>query len=235
MFYITLIFGAVYLFLYPGLGSYKGYLGWTQVNQLEAEELAAKETYGPLYAKYAKQSIEALGSNKDALKVGERLYLTYCTACHGSDAGGVTGFPNLRDNDWLYGGSPEQIKTSILHGRTGVMPGWEAPLGGAEGVNQVTQYVLSLSKRPGIDEAAAEIGKTKYAAFCSGCHLPTGTGMHALGAPNLTDNIWLYGGHPKQVAESIAKGRKGRMPAHNEFLGEEKVHLISAYIYRLSQ
>jgi len=235
MFYVTIVFGLVYLVLYPGLGFYKGALGWTQYTQLEEEELAAKEKYGPIYAKYASQSIESLGSDEAALKIGERLYLTYCTACHGSDAGGVTGFPNLRDSDWLYGGSPDQIKTSIMNGRIGAMPAWEAPLGGEQGVNEVTQYVLSLSKRPGVDEKAAEAGQTKFMAFCAACHMPTGTGMQAVGAPNLTDNIWLYGGHPKKIAESIAKGRNGRMPAHGEFLGEEKVHLLAAYIYRLSQ
>jgi len=235
LFYITIVFGLVYLILFPGLGSFKGVLGWTQLKQLAEEEQDAKELYGPIYAKYANQSIEALGSDEAALKIGERLFLTYCTACHGSDAGGVTGFPNLRDNDWLYGGSPAQIKASIMNGRNGVMPAWEAPLGGPQGVDEVTQYVLSLSKRPGVDETAAAAGQARFVTLCAGCHLPTGTGLQALGAPNLTDNIWLYGGHPRQIAETIAKGRKGHMPAHGAFLGEEKVHLLAAYIYRLSQ
>jgi cytochrome c oxidase cbb3-type subunit 3 len=235
MFYITIVFGLVYLILYPGIGSFKGVLGWTAHKQLAEEEQAAKEKFGPIYAKYATQSIEALGSDDAALKIGKRLFLTYCTACHGSDAGGVTGFPNLRDNDWLYGGTPAQIKASIMNGRNGVMPSWEAPLGGAQGVHEVTQYVLSLSKRPGIDENAAAAGQARFATLCAGCHLPTGTGLQALGAPNLTDNIWLYGGHEKAIAETISKGRKGHMPAHGEFLGEEKVHLLTAYIYRLSQ
>ncbi len=181
MFYITCVFGLIYLVLYPGLGSYKGILGWTQINQLEEEEKAAEEEYGPIFAKYAKMDLKALGSNEEALKIGERLYLTYCTGCHGSDAGGVTGFPNLRDNDWLWGGSPEQIKASILTGRKGVMPGWEAPLGGEKGVHEMTQYVLSLSNRPGIDQAAADAGKVKFTAMCSGCHLPTGIGLTGTG------------------------------------------------------
>ena len=235
MFYVTCIFGLIYLVLYPGLGSFKGLLGWTKYNQLEAEEQAAKEKYGPIFAKYASQSVEALGADEAALKVGERLYLTYCTACHGSDAGGVKGFPNLRDNDWQYGGTPDAIKTSIRDGRVGVMPAWEGPLGGEQGVHEVTQYVLTLSKRADVDQAAAEAGKPKYMAFCAGCHMPAGTGNQALGAPNLTDNIWLYGGHEKDIAHSIAKGRNGHMPAHGEFLGEDKVHLLTAYIYRLSQ
>jgi len=235
MFYITIFFALGYLALYPGLGTYKGLLGWTQVNQYEEEQKDAEAKYGPIYAAYSKQSIKELASNEKALKLGERLYLTYCTACHGSDAAGVTGFPNLRDNDWLYGGKPEQIKASIMSGRNGVMPAWEGPLGGEKGVNEVTQYVLSLSERPGVDKKAAEAGKAKYMAFCAGCHMPDGKGFQVLGAPNLADNIWLYGGHPKKVAESIAKGRKGIMPAHKELLGEDKVHMLSAYIYRLSQ
>lgn len=235
LFYATIVFGLIYLVLYPGLGNFAGLLGWTQLTQYEAEQQAAEARYGPLYAQYAGQSIQALGADEQALKIGERLYLTYCTACHGSDAGGVTGFPNLRDNDWLYGGAPEQIKASILYGRNGVMPAWEAPLGGEQGVHEVTQYVLSLSHRPGVDTPAAAAGQQKYTLFCSACHAPDGSGIQTLGAPNLTDNIWLYGGHPKQIAESIAKGRKGVMPAHKQFLGEEKSHLLAAYIYRLSQ
>lgn len=235
MFYISIAFGLIYLILYPGLGSYKGILGWSKYNQLEAEELAAKEKYGPIYAKYASQTIDSLGSDEAALKIGKQLYLTYCTACHGSDAGGITGFPNLRDNDWLHGGSPEQIKASIMNGRNGIMPAWEGPLGSKQSVHEVTQYVMSLSQRPEVDEKAAEAGKTKFMTFCAACHMPTGTGMQALGAPNLTDNVWLYGGHPDQIYKSIAKGRNGHMPAHGEFLGEEKVHLLAAYIYQLSQ
>ncbi|TNG02363.1 MAG: cytochrome-c oxidase, cbb3-type subunit III [Gammaproteobacteria bacterium] len=235
MFYITLVFSIIYLILYPGLGFYDGLKGWTEVGQYEEEVKAADEKFGPLYAGFAKQSIKALGSDKKAMKVGERLYLTYCTACHGSDAGGVPGFPNLRDNAWLWGGEPEQIKATILNGRTGVMPAWEAPLGGAQGVHEVAQYVLSLSERPGLNAAAVEAGKQKFMTFCAGCHMPTGTGNTALGAPNLTDNIWLYGGHAKTIEETIAKGRNGIMPPHKEFLGEEKVHVLSAYIYNLSQ
>jgi cytochrome c oxidase cbb3-type subunit 3 len=235
MFYITLVFGIIYLLLYPGLGFYGGIKDWTGISQYEDEIKAADEKFGPLYAKFASQSIKALGSDKEAMKVGERLYLTYCTGCHGSDAGGVPGYPNLRDKAWLWGGEPEQIKVSILNGRQAVMPAWEGPLGGEQGVREVTQYVLSLSERPGLDAAAVEAGKQKYMTFCAGCHMPDGTGNTALGAPNLTDNVWLYGGHEKTIAESIAKGRNGVMPAHKEFLGEEKVHVLSAYIYKLSE
>ena len=137
MFYITLFFGIVYLILYPGMGSFKGVLGWTQFNQYEQEVAEADAEFGPLFAQFEETPIAELAGNAAAMKAGERLYANYCSVCHASDARGATGFPNLRDNDWLWGGSPEQIVASIMHGRTGTMPAWEDPLGGAEGVEQV--------------------------------------------------------------------------------------------------
>jgi cytochrome c oxidase cbb3-type subunit 3 len=232
LFYITIFYGIAYLLLYPGMGSFKGLLGWTQVGEYEAEVAAADAAYGPLYAKFRKEDIAALASNDDAMKTGERLYVNYCAVCHGSDARGARGFPNLRDNDWLYGGEPENIKTSIMHGRTGSMPAWEASLG-EEGVEQMANYVMQLSGRS-VDEKLAAAGKEKYATLCVGCHMPEGTGNKAIGAPDLTNNTWLYGGSPRAIKQTIAKGRTGRMPAHDEFLGEDKVHILSAYIYSLS-
>lgn len=233
LFYITLFFSIGYLALYPGLGTFKGYLNWSQAAQYTDEIKAAGEQYDPLFAKYASMDLKAVATDPAALKMGERLFATYCSTCHGSDAGGAKGFPNLRDQDWLYGGEPETIKTTILHGRTGAMPAWKASLGD-EGVNQVTAFVLSLSGRQ-VDTVAAEAGKAKFGMFCAACHTPAGTGMTAMGAPNLTDNIWLYGGSPKAVATSIAEGRAGQMPPHQDFLGEAKVHLLAAYVYSLSQ
>ena len=167
------------------------------------------------------------------MHTGERLFVNYCSVCHGSDARGAKSFPNLRDNDWLYGGSPEAIKASIMHGRTGAMPAWEGALGGEKGIDQVAEYVQQLAGRE-IDADLAALGKAKFDMFCVACHMPAGTGNQAIGAPNLTDNIWLYGGSPKAIKQSIAKGRTGRMPAHAEFLGEAKVHILAAYIYSLS-
>jgi len=233
MFYITIVFGAVYLVLYPGLGSYQGVLGWSQVAEYEAEITKAEAEYGPLYEKFLGEDIAALASDTDAMATGERLYVNYCSVCHGSDARGAKGFPNLRDHDWLYGGEPETIKTTIMHGRTGAMPAWQDALGGEEGVDQVTEYVQQLAGRD-IDAAVAEQGKAKFDMFCVACHMPEGTGNTAIGAPNLTDNVWLYGGTAKAIKESIAKGRAGRMPANAEFLGEAKVHVLAAYIYSLS-
>lgn len=232
MFYITIIYGIAYLIIYPGMGTFKGLLGWTQVGEYEAEVAAADVTYGPLYEKFQKQDIAVLASDEDAMHTGGRLFVNYCSVCHGSDARGARGFPNLRDNDWLYGGEPENIKASIMYGRTGAMPAWQASLGD-EGVEQVAKYVMQLSGRS-VDETQAMAGKEKFATFCVGCHTPEGTGNQAIGAPDLTNNTWLYGGSPATIKQTIANGRTGRMPAHNEFLGEAKVHILAAYIYSLS-
>ncbi len=234
MFYITLFFGLIYLALFPGLGAFKGVLGWTSVAQYQAEIDSAESEYGPIYAKYASQPIEDLVHNEDALKIGERLYITYCTACHGSDAGGNPGYPNLRDDDWLWGGTPQAIETTIMQGRQAMMPSAQMNnLKTEEEINNVAQYVMSLSGREGVNAEAVEKGKATFTQICSACHTPAGTGMQALGAPNLTDTTWLYGGSERTIKETITNGRQGKMPAHGEFLGEAKVHLLATYIYSL--
>ena len=233
MFYITIIFGITYLALYPGLGTFEGVLGWTEKGQYEAEVSAAETKYGPLYDKYMNQPIPAVAADDNAMKMGERLYVNYCAVCHGSDARGATGFPNLRDDDWLYGGTPEAIKHSLLYGRRGVMPAWQAVLGD-EGVDQVANYVRQLAGLSA-DEALAAKGQQKFETNCAACHMADGTGNTAIGAPNLTDETWLYGGSLRAIKETLVKGRNGVMPAHAEFLGEAKVHILSAYVYSLSQ
>ncbi len=234
LFYITIAFGGFYLLLYPGLGTFEGVLGWTSKGAYEQEVDDMEARVGPLFERYQQTPIIDLIKDEDALKIGERLYANYCTTCHGSDARGARGYPNLRDNDWLWGGDPQSIETTITNGRIAAMPAWEGPLGGESGVDEVAQYVLSLSGRATIAELAAK-GKAKYDIFCVACHGPTGTGNTALGAPNLTDDTWLYGGSLTRISESIAKGRNGQMPAQGEFLGEAKIHLLAAYIYGLSQ
>jgi len=234
LFYITIAFGGFYLLLFPGLGSFSGMLDWSSRTQYEAEVERADAETGPLFARYQQTPILTLIKDDTALKVGERLYSNYCTTCHGSDARGARGFPNLRDGDWLWGGTPDDIHTTLMYGRKAVMPAWEAALGGERGVDEVTQYVLSLSGRATISELA-DAGQKKFEIFCVACHGADGKGNTALGAANLTDDIWLYGGSLTRIAESIAKGRYGVMPAQGEFLGEAKVHLLAAYIYSLSQ
>ena len=232
LFYITLVFGIIYLLLYPGLGTFKGMLGWTSTSQYQEEMDKADARFGPLFERYREQDIAAVAADPEARRIGKRLFLNYCATCHGSDAGGARGFPSLRDNAWLYGGSPEQIETSILDGRSGVMPAWQDSLGD-EGISEVTDYVFSLSGRD-VDEAAAARGKEKYQTFCVACHGADGGGNQALGAPSLKDNVWLYGGTRSAVMETLAKGRNGQMPPHKEFLGEDKVHLLAAYVFSLS-
>lgn len=231
MFYITIVFGAGYLALYPGLGSYKGLLGWTEINQYQQEVDAAQRRYGPLYDKYLNIPIATLVNDPKAVEMGAHLFSTYCTACHGSDARGVRGFPNLRDNDWLYGGTPEDIEKTITDGRQGAMPAW-GPMLGYEGVFQVAEYVRSLSGRE-VDPVVAAKGKDIFKQNCTPCHGPDGKGNQQIGAPNLTDNIWLYGGTQKRIQETIAGGRQGHMPAHGEFLGPAKVHLLATYVFGL--
>lgn len=233
MFIITLVFSVGYLALYPGLGSFKGYFNWTSDNQYEKEVAVAQAQYQPLYDKYLKQSVEQVSKDPEARAMGERLFLTYCIQCHGSDARGAKGFPNLRDNDWLFGGTPEDIQTSITNGRggAGLMRAWGPELGD-EGVKNVAQFVLSLSGRQH-DSLRAQQGKAIFKQNCVACHGAEGKGTPAMGAPNLTDKIWLYGGSEKAIIESINKGRNGKMPPHLELLGEAKVHLLTAYIYGL--
>ena len=232
LFYITIVFSLGYLVIYPGVGIYGGALNWSQEGQYDDEMQAADATYGPIFKKYASQPVAELASDPKARAIGERLFLTYCSQCHGSDAGGAAGFPNLTDTDWLYGGSPEAIQTTIMSGRQGAMPAWGAALG-EDGVEQVANYVLTLSGR-NADQALAAEGKTKFETMCAACHTAAGTGNQAIGAPNLTDNIWLYGGSPGVIKKTIREGRNGKMPAHKDFLGEDKVHLLAAYVYGLS-
>ena len=232
MFYITLIFGAVYLVLYPGLGTWKGIRGWTSVGQYTEEKAAAEAKYQPLYDKFLKQDVVAVAGNSEAQAMGKRLFQTYCVQCHGSDARGAKGFPNLTDNDWLYGGTPQIIKTTIEGGRHGQMPAFGAAFG-EEKVKDAANYVMSLSgKKHDADRAAR--GKETFAAVCSACHGADGKGNQAVGAPNLTDSVWLYGGTEKTIIETVTNGRNNQMPAWKDFLGDGKVHLLTAYVYGLS-
>lgn len=231
MFWLTIIFALGYLVVYPGIGSYMGVLK-TNIQEYDAEVLAAKTKYDPIYEKYAAIDIATLSKDDTAMRTGGRLFSNNCAICHGSDARGARGFPNLTDNDWLYGGQPAQIKTTILNGRHGNMPAWKTILGD-DGVKQVASYVLSLSGRKApADEVAA--GKEKFSA-CAGCHLASGKGMQALGAPNLTDKVWLYGASRKAIEKTISYGRKGVMPAFKNRLGENKAHIVAAYVYSLGE
>ena len=260
LFYITIVFGVAYLALYPGLGNFKGLFGWTSANQVigydkgikedskAAVEQAAKEglwvqydqevkladeKYGPIFKAYAETPLAELVKNEEALKVGGRLFLQNCAQCHGSDARGSKGFPNLTDKAWLYGGELETIKTSIMNGRNGMMP----PKGGLpiedSEIKGLAEYVVKLSGRDH-DEALAAQGQGSFMKGCFACHGMDGSGNKLMGAPNLTDDAWLYGASRGAIMQGIAQGRTGVMPAWKEVLGEEKVHVITAYVYSLS-
>lgn len=233
LFVITVIFALVYLALYPGLGSFKGLLGWTAVGQYQNERAKMDATVKPLYDKYSAMDLQAVAGDKQAMEMGKRLYLTYCMQCHGADARGAKGFPNLTDSDWQFGGEPAQIEQTIADGRMGMMPA-HAQLG-ADTIKDLANYVRSLSGLPN-DSVRAAKGKEAFAsAGCSGCHGPDAKGMHALGAPNLTDKVWLYGSSEATIIETITNGRQNKMPAWKEFLGDAKVHLLAAYVLSLGQ
>jgi len=233
LFYITIVFALAYVVIYPGLGAFGGTAGWTSQKQYADEVSRADAQYGPIFAKYAQMPIPAVAADPDARKIGERLFLNYCSQCHGSDARGGRGFPNLTDKDWLYGGSPDAIRTTLLEGRNGVMPPLGAAVGDAEAMRNVAQYVLSLSGHA-TDGVRVALGKPKFEAVCAACHGANGKGNQAIGAPNLTDDIWLYRGTEASVIEAITNGRMGQMPAFKEFLGADKVHLLAAYVWSLS-
>lgn len=232
LFYITVIFALVYLALYPGLGSYKGMLGWTSAGQHKAEVAKAEAALKPVFDKYLGMDIQAVAADKQAMETGKRLYLTYCMQCHGADARGSKGFPNLTDGDWLYGGEPAKIVETIANGRLGVMPP-HAHLG-AETVKDLANYVRSLSGLPADSVRAAKGQEAFMTAGCAGCHGMDAKGMQAIGAPNLTDNVWLYGSSEAVITETIMNGRQNKMPAWKDFLGDGKVHLLAAYVYSLS-
>lgn len=233
MFWITIIFAITYLSMYPGFGNNQGKLGWSAVGQWEAEQKAAAEKYGPIFAKYKGMDLNAVAADKEANAMGQRLFLTYCAQCHGADAKGAKGFPNLTDSDWLYGGEPDTIKTTILGGRMGMMPPF-GPALGADGVKDVANYVRSLSGLAH-DSLRAQRGKEIFAQNCVACHGPEAKGTPAMGAPNLTDKTWLYGSAEATIIETVTKGRTNQMPSFQAFLGEDKVHLLAGYVLSLSK
>ncbi len=232
MFIATFIFAGVYLVLYPGLGSFRGLLGWTSVNELRGHQQKADARYAEQFGIYAQTPIEELARDPQAMKIGLRLFGNNCAVCHGADGGGNPGYPNLTDKDWLWGGSPEQIKETIAKGRNAIMPPWGGILGEA-GVVNITEYILQLNQREH-DTERASIGSKLYAQNCVACHGPDATGNQLLGAPNLVDDVWLYGGEPHEIRQSVRQGRNGIMPAQQDLLKPDRIHLLAAYVYSLS-
>jgi cytochrome c oxidase cbb3-type subunit III len=233
LFIITVLFAVAYLLLYPGLGSAKGSLGWSSQAAFDAEQAKANAAMAPLYTKFAGLDADALAKDPQAMAVGERIFINNCATCHGSDARGSKGFPNLTDGDWLYGGSFEKVKETITSGRQGLMPPMAAAVGNSEDVKNVANYVLSLSGSAHND-IAAQLGKPKFAA-CAACHGADGKGNQALGAPNLTDKTWLHGWGEPVIVEMINNGKTNVMPAQGTRLSGEQIHVLAAYVLNLSR
>ena len=233
MFLGTLLFAILYLIFYPGLGNFKGLLGWSSTGQWEQEVARAEAKYQPIFDRYGQMSVEQLQSEPQALKMGQRLFATNCSVCHGSAATGSYGFPNLTDAEWIWGGQPQAIEASILHGRQAQMPAW-GPALGDEAIKQVTEYVLQVSGRDA-DPQLAQAGAEVFASTCAACHGPDAKGNPALGSPNLTDAAWLYGGSRAEIAHSVRAGRQGQMPAFADQLGHERVRIVAAYVYSLNE
>jgi cytochrome c oxidase cbb3-type subunit III len=232
LFIITIIFGSVYSFAYPGMGSWTGKLGWSSQGQYDAEVAKANQDLQPLYSAFDAQPPEQLAGDPKAMAVGERLFMNNCAQCHGSDAHGSKGFPNLTDNDWLHGGTTDKIKETITKGRIGQMPAMGDALGGPEDIRNVSHYVLSMSGSPH-DSVRAALGQAKFGT-CAACHGPDGKGIQSIGSANLTDKIWLHGWGEKAITDMIVKGKVNQMPAQEGRLTPSQIHVLTAYVWGFS-
>ncbi|MBP6493764.1 MAG: cytochrome-c oxidase, cbb3-type subunit III, partial [Rhodoferax sp.] len=232
LFVITIVFALVYLAMYPGLGNFAGKLGWTQAGQYQAEVDKGNREVAPLYAKFTAMKPEDVSRDPQAKAIGERLFMNNCSQCHGSDARGGKGFPNLTDADWLHGGAPEKIKETLALGRIGNMPPMGAAVGTSDDVKNVANYVLSMSNSPH-DSVKAALGKSKF-VVCAACHGMDGKGNPALGAPNLTDDVWLHGYGENAVIAMVNNGKVNQMPAQADKLTEAQVHVLASYVWGLS-
>ncbi len=233
VFYLTVVFGLVYLVLYPGLGALKGVKGWSQAGQYEQEKAAAEAKAAAYLAPFKAMTIQQLAADGKAMATARNLFQNNCAQCHGSDGGGAIGFPNLANKDWQWGGDPDTIVQTISAGRMAAMPPWSAVLG-EQGVDAVVAYVQALSGQQA-DAALAAGGKTIFETNCAACHGLDGKGMTAVGAPNLTDGVWLYGGDEATIKATVSNGRNGQMPAFGERLGEDRVRLLAAYALHLAE
>jgi cytochrome c oxidase cbb3-type subunit 3 len=232
MFVLSIVFGLLYLVAYPGLGSYPGELKWSTRGEYEADVAKADKELAPLYAQFTARKVEDVAADPNAMAIGERLFMNNCAQCHGSDARGSKGFPNLTDTDWLHGGSPEKIKETITNGRRGQMPVMAAAVGKPDDVKNVANYVLSLSGNPH-DSVRAQLGKEKFTA-CAACHGMDGKGNQALGAPNLTDDVWLHGWGEQAIMNMVNNGKVNEMPAQKGKLTEAQIHVLAAYVWGFS-
>jgi len=233
MFVLSVVFALGYLAYYPGLGNFAGLSGWTSDGQLRQEADAHDARFEPIYTRLAELDEPGLHGSREAQQVGRRLFINHCSTCHGVGAQGAFGFPNLTDDDWIWGQGMDAVKHAIRNGLQAAMPGWGAALGD-EGVTNVSHFVLQLAGREH-DAAAANQGAGQYQIFCVACHGTEGAGNPLLGSPDLTNDIWLYGSSLDQIAYTVRHGRNGNMPGHADLLSEEKIHILAGYVTSLSQ
>lgn len=240
LFYITIVFAIAYLIYYPSTDKLQGMGNWSSASQHDADKAKADEKLQALYARFEGQGIDVIAKDSAALNTGKQIFANNCATCHGSDAAGAKGFPNLSDNIWKFDGTPDGIVTTIkggvnvANGRTSVMPALASVLGSEQAVTETAVYVQSLSGMK-VDDSLASAGGKLYAGVCAACHGADGKGMQALGAPNLTDKDWMYGSTLEDIKYSINNGRAGQMPAHLPLIGETEINLVAAYVYSLSQ
>jgi cytochrome c oxidase cbb3-type subunit 3 len=233
LFVLTIVFGGGYLWLYPGLGSAPGSKGWTSVGEYEADRAQAKTDAAPIYAAFRETPTQQLAVDSRAMAIGERLFANNCAACHGADAHGSRGFPNLTDRDWLHGGSPEQIEETITNGRIGQMPPMAAAVGTVDDVSNLAAYVWGLSEPAAVGRTSAQLGRSKF-VVCAACHGADGKGNQAIGAPNLTDHVWLHGRGEAAIIAMINNGKTNVMPAQKDKMSPEQIHVLVAYVWSLS-
>lgn len=231
-FLLSIVFALGYLIYYPGLGNFEGLSGWTSAKQLAQQQAEADERFGPVFAQYRAIPVEELATVPAAMRMGQRLFATSCAQCHGSAGSGAYGFPNLTDHEWQWGQSVEHVQATLQNGRMAMMPAWSAVLD-AYGIRDVTEYVVQLSGREA-DAGQAATGQAQFNQFCAACHGMDGKGQPLMGAPDLTNDIWLYGGSREQITDVLRNGKNGRMPGFSDRLDEDRIHILNAYVRSLA-
>jgi cytochrome c oxidase cbb3-type subunit 3 len=239
LFWLTLLFGIGYLAWYPGMGNFAGYGKWTSKAEHAGDKALEDAKLEKAFARFKQQPINVLAADPAARELGRSIFNNTCAACHGSSAQGAIGYPNLADDIWHWGGTPENVLQTVLDGREGVMPEWGVVLtgmGGENAVDYVVAYVRALGTKDQSlqNDYMASQGRKLYEGVCVACHGIEGKGNQTMGAPDLTDGYWLYGNSKEALHQSIAKGRHGVMPAHRALLGETRSRLVAAYVWSLS-
>lgn len=233
MYLLSCVVALAYLVLFPGLGTYEGVLGYTSAGALSKQQAEEQARLAPIYARFETMEVPAVAADEQGREIGQRLFLNNCAQCHGSDARGSKGFPNLTDGDWLHGSDPDKIRETIAKGRHGVMPPMAAIVDAKSAVD-VAQYVRSLSGLAS-DPIKAARGRPVFRSTCAACHGVDGKGNQMLGAPNLSDGVWLYGSAEATIVETILRGRDNRMPAHEAILSPEQIRMLTAYVWGLGK